>query len=96
MPLKGATVWESSYRCDEAPGDPNDPLAMVSSEAPPAVSLLLTEATPADAALQARLKDLRALCGRTVPRDQLASAFDLADVLSGADWPAQLPVHCPQ
>ena len=96
VPLKGATVWESSYRCDEAPGDPNDPLAMVSSEAPPAVSLLLTEATPADAALQARLKDLRALCGRTVPRDQLASAFDLADVLSGADWPAQLPVHCPQ
>jgi len=96
VPLKGATVWESSYRCEEAPGDPNDPLAMVSSEAPPAVSLLLSDATPADTALQARLKDLKALCGRTISREQLGGAFDLSDVLSGPDWPAQLPVRCPQ
>ncbi|MFM7313289.1 MAG: hypothetical protein ACKO0M_09000 [Cyanobium sp.] len=94
--LKGATVWESRYRCDEAPGDPNDPLAMVSTEAPPAVSLLLMDATPADTALQARLKDLRSFCGSTIPRDQLATAFDLADVVSGPDWPAQLPVRCPR
>ena len=96
VPLKGATVWESSYRCDEAPGDPNDPLAMVSTAAPPAVSLLLLDATPADAQLQARLKELQGHCGHSVGREQLAAAFDLADVVSGPDWPAQLPVRCPR
>ena len=92
--LKGATVWESNYRCDEGVADPADPLAMVSSQAPPAVSLLLTDATPADTALQAKIKGLPALCGKTVSREQLASSFDLADVVS-ADWPDQLPVRCP-
>lgn len=92
--LKGASVWESSYRCDEGSPDPSDPLGMVTSVAPPAVSLLLADVTPADAALQARLKQLRALCGKTVARDQLAADFDLRDVIS-ADWPAQLPVRCP-
>ena len=92
--LKGATVWESNYRCDEGVPDLSDPLAMVSSQAPPAVSLLLPEATPADAALQSKLKGLRALCGQTVSREQLASSFDLADVIT-SDWPAQLPVRCP-
>ena len=94
IPLKAASVWESSYRCDEGPGDAADPLSMVSSEAPPAVSLLLADVTPADAALQTRLQGLRALCGKTVPREQLAASFDLGDVIS-ADWPAQLPVRCP-
>jgi len=93
VPLKGATVWESSYRCDAGPGDPADPLAMVSAEAPPAVSLLLVDATPADTALQAKLKGLSAFCGKSVAREQLAASFDLADVIS-ADWPAQLPVRC--
>ena len=92
--LRGATVWESNYSCDEGVADPADPLAMVSSQAPPAVSLLLTDATPADTALQAKIKGLKALCGKTVSREQLASSFDLADVLS-ADWPDQLPVRCP-
>lgn len=92
--LKSASVWESSYRCDEGSPDPSDPLAMVSSVAPPAVSLLLTDVTPADAALQTKLKQLRSLCGKTVAREQLAADFDLRDVIS-ADWPAQLPVRCP-
>ena len=95
IPLKGASVWESSYQCDAGPGDPADPLNMVSSEAPPAVSLLLVgDVTPVDTALQAKLKGLRALCGNTVPREQLVASFDLGDVIS-ADWPAQLPVRCP-
>ena len=34
--LKGATVWESSYLCEEGVSDPSDPLAMVSAAAPPA------------------------------------------------------------
>lgn len=94
MPLKGASVWESSYQCDAGPGDPADPLNMVSSEAPPAVSLLLTsDLTPADTAMQAKLRELRARCGRTISREQLASSFELGDVING-DWPAQLPVRC--
>jgi hypothetical protein len=68
---------------------------MVSSDAPPAVSLLLLEATPADTALQVKIKGLSAFCGKSVAREQLAAAFDLADVIS-PDWPAQLPVRCPQ
>ena len=93
--LKGASVWESSYQCDAGPGDPTDPLSIVSSAAPPAVSLLLTsDVTPADSALQDKLRRLRASCGQTIARDQLATTFDLADVIS-ADWPALLPVRCP-
>ena len=92
--LKGPTVWESTYACDEGPGDPSDPLAMVSSQTPPAVSLLLQDPTPADTALQARLKALRSLCGKTITREQLAADFDLRDVIN-AEWPAQLPVRCP-
>lgn len=95
FPLKGASVWESSYRCDEGNPDPSDPLAMVSSVAPPAVSLLLVaDVTPADTDLQARIRRLRSLCGKTVARDQLAADFDLRDVI-GSDWPSQLPVRCP-
>jgi len=94
VPLKAASVWESNYRCDGGPGDPADPLGMVSSEAPPAVSLLLKDVTPADVVVQTRLQGLRSLCGKTVPREQLAASFDLGDVIS-ADWPAQLPVRCP-
>ena len=95
IPLKGASVWESNYECDAGPGDPADPLNMVSSEAPPAVSLLLvSDVTAADRSWQAKLQGLRALCGKTVSRDELAGAFELADVIS-AEWPAQLPVRCP-
>ena len=92
--LQGASVWESSYRCDEGSPDPSDPLAMVTSVAPPAVSLLLADPTPADTALQAKLKGLRSLCGKTIAREQLAADFDLRDVIN-AEWPAQLPVRCP-
>lgn len=93
LPLKGATVWESSYRCDEEASGSADPLAFVSSAAPPAVSLLLLDTTSADASLQAKLAELKASCGRSVSRDQLAKSFDLTDV-TGSDWPAQLPVRC--
>lgn len=92
--LKGPTVWESTYACDEGPGDPSDPLAMVSSQTPPAVSLLLADPTPADTALQSKLKGLRSLCGKTIAREQLAADFDLRDVIN-AEWPEQLPVRCP-
>lgn len=94
VPLKGATVWESSYRCEEDAADSSDPLAMVSAAAPPAVSLLLVEATPADTALQSRLQSLKSLCGQSVSSQQLASTFDLTDLIQGGGWPSQLPVRC--
>lgn len=91
--LKGATVWESSYQCDQGPGDATDPLGVVSSEAPPAVSLLVADSTAVDQVIQKELGALRGLCGQTVARTHLASAFGLADVM-GSDWPDQLPIRC--
>lgn len=93
VPLKGPTVWESVYRCEEASAASTDPLNFVTSAAPPAVTLLLLDSTPADTALQARLAQLKTACGATVTRQQLASSFDLTDVIT-ADWPEQLPVRC--
>lgn len=90
------TVWESSYRCDEAIGgdSSSDPLQFVVSTSPPALSLLVPDATPADTALQSRLRQLRSRCGATINRNELATAFGLGDLLDGA-WPDQLPVRCP-
>lgn len=96
--VAGPTLWESSFLC--AASQPHhhhaaDPLAFADGVAPPAESLLLPQqdSTPADLAWQARLKQLQSRCGGTISRQELASAFGLADLLEG--WPAQLPVHCP-
>ena len=89
----GATVWESSYRCGMEGSAAADPLAFVEAAAPPAVSLLVGDVTAADKASQAALARLKAACGSSVPRQQVAEAFGLGDLVS-ADWPAQLPVRC--
>jgi hypothetical protein len=89
----GSTVWESSYRCGLEGAAGADPLAFVDAAAPPAVSLLVTDVTAADKASQAALARLKAACGGSVPRQQVAEAFALGDVIN-ADWPAQLPVRC--
>jgi len=98
--LQGATVWESSYRC-ESPAtstgtDPAaaDPLAFISTQAPPALSLLVGTANPEDAKIQKSLQSLQRSCGGTVSRAEVASSFGLADVLT-SDWPERLPVNCP-
>lgn len=94
--LAGATVWESSYRCDEqiGAGTSADPLQFVESTSPPALSLLVVDAVPADTKLQAQLKQLRGRCGATISRQELASAFALSDLID-TSWPDQLPVRCP-
>ncbi|MFY8148024.1 MAG: hypothetical protein ACOVNL_02265 [Prochlorococcaceae cyanobacterium] len=94
--LKVPTVWESSFACEEGTADPQDPLAFVQSESPPAVSLLVADAdsTPEDKPLQAALQQLGRSCGASVPREQVASLFGLSDVIT-AEWPASLPVRCP-
>ena len=90
--LRGATQWETSYRCEGGRADP-DPLSFVSAGAPPAVSLLVLSAEPVDRLFQAELAQLKAHCGGTIAREQIAKAFALEEVL-GQDWPAQLPVRC--
>ena len=90
--LRGATQWETSYRCEGGRADP-DPLSFVSAGAPPAVSLLVPSAEPVDRLFQAELAQLKAHCGGTIAREQIAKAFALEEVL-GQDWPAQLPVRC--
>jgi hypothetical protein len=94
--LAGPTVWESSYRCDEpiGAGSKADPLQFVDSTSPPALSLLVADATPADATLQQQIRQLRSRCGATISRQELAATFALTDLLD-ASWPDQLPVRCP-
>jgi hypothetical protein len=94
--FQGPTVWETAYRCEDAPApaSASTDLDFVSTDAPPALSLLVTEAGSEDAALQRSLKELRSSCGSTVDRATVAKAFGLTDVLT-SDWPARLPVRCP-
>ena len=93
-PLQAATVWESSYRCDEGQPVSADLLSFVSASSPPALSLLVADRTPADRTVEASLQSLRRHCGKSVPKQQLARDFGL-DELKTADWPDQLPVRCP-
>ena len=96
--LEGSTIWESSYRCGTggtaSEASSADPLSFVSSESPPALSLLVTNASPDDIKVQQALKQLQRACGSTVPRAEVASSFGLADVIT-SDWPERLPVRCP-
>lgn len=91
--FKGAEVWESSYRCDDPAPVSNDPLSFVESVSPPALSLLVTEVTPADRTIQVGLQRLKGLCGSHVSRGDLAKSFGLEDVM-GSEWPERLPVRC--
>lgn len=95
-PVKGATIWESGYRCDEGSGGSAgaDPLDFVQSASPPAVSLLVSDALREDKSIEAGLKTLRAFCGKTVATAAVAKTFGLTDVVT-LDWPQQLPVRCP-
>jgi hypothetical protein len=93
-PLQAATIWESSYRCDEGQPVADDPLSFVSASSPPALSLLVADRTPADRTVEASLQALRRHCGQSVPKQELARDFGLEE-LKTADWPDQLPVRCP-
>jgi hypothetical protein len=94
--FQGPTVWETASRCEDAPApvSASTDLDFVTTDAPPALSLLVTEAGSEDAALQRSLKELRSACGSIVDRATVAKAFGLTDLLT-SDWPARLPVRCP-
>ena len=88
------TVWSSSYRCDSASATASDdPLAFIAAEAPPALSLLVTDVSAEDRRVQTVLMRLRQSCGGNVPLSEVSQAFGLSDLIT-TDWPATLPVRC--
>ena len=92
-PIQRPTVWESGFVCDQGAASSADPLSFVETAAPPALSLLLKDATPADIPVQATIKQIKSRCGSSISRADVAKSFDLEDVID-ASWPAQIPVHC--
>ena len=89
LPLR----WESTFQCDAATKAGDDPLSFVTASSPPALSLLVADESAPDRKLQLALKSLLKFCGTSVPREQIAQNFGLADTVKG-DWPSQLPVRC--
>jgi hypothetical protein len=57
------------------------------------VSLLVPSTEPVDRLFQAELLQLKAHCGGTIAKEQIAKVFALEELLA-SDWPAQLPVRC--
>ena len=84
-------LWESSYQCDADAAV--DELSFISSEAPPAMSLLVADSQPEDSVLQSTLAEWKGSC-----EGQLATQTVLRTAgLKGLDvsqWPEQLPVDC--
>ena len=84
-------LWESSYQCD-ADADV-DELSFISSEAPPAMSLLVADAQPDDAALQSTLSAWKGSCGGQLATQTVLRTAGLKG-LDVSQWPEQLPVVC--
>lgn len=95
-PVKVPTMWESSYICPGSGATPTaaDPLNFVAADSPPALSLLVMEASKEDATVQASLAKLHKSCGSSVSRDEVGATFGLADLIT-AQWPERIPVRCP-
>ncbi|KAF0654691.1 hypothetical protein L107_01452 [Cyanobium sp. Copco_Reservoir_LC18] len=94
--VKVPTIWESSYLCPGAAATPTpaDPLNFVAADSPPALSLLVADASKEDGAVQASLVKLHRSCGASVPREEVGTAFGLSDLIT-AQWPERIPVRCP-
>ena len=84
-------LWESSYQCDADAAV--DELSFISADAPPAISLLVTDAQPADAALQSTLSAWKDSCGGQLATQTVLRTAGLKG-LDVSQWPEQLPVMC--
>ena len=84
-------LWESSYQCDS--NATVDELSFISADAPPAMSLLVTDAQPADAALQSTLSAWKDSCGGQLATQTVLRTAGLKR-LDVSQWPEQLPVMC--
>ena len=92
-PVAEGVVWESSYQCI-APEPGVDPLSWDGGfDAPPAITLLLSEPTTLDLTLQGRLEALVDQCDGSIAKAQLIQDFNLA-ALDLRSWPERLPVRC--
>ena len=83
--------WESTYQCDD--DEAVDELSFITSEAPPATSLLVTEAQSEDSALQLTLAAWKGSCGGQLATHNVLQSADLKE-LDVIQWPEQLPVVC--
>ena len=84
-------LWESSYQCDA--DEAVDELSFITSEAPPATSLLVTEAQSEDSALQSTLLAWKGSCGGQLATQTVLRTAGLKG-LDVSQWPEQLPVVC--
>ena len=84
-------LWESSYQCDADAAV--DELSFISSEAPPAMSLLVADAQPDDAALQSSLSAWTGSCGGQLATQTVLRTAGLKG-LDVSQWPEELPVVC--
>ena len=84
-------LWESSYQCDA--DEAVDELSFITSEAPPATSLLVTEAQSEDSALQSTLLVWKGSCGGQLATQTVLRTAGLKG-LDVSQWPEQLPVVC--
>ena len=92
-PTADGVVWESSYQCME-PQSGVDELSWDGGfDAPPAITLLLSEPAPLDLKLQDRLKALANQCDGSLSKERLIKDFNLA-ALDLMSWPDRLPVRC--
>lgn len=96
-PLQAPLVWESSYVCEvEKSADANTNLLdFVSSASPPPLTLLEENVSPepTDLDVQKSLQVLQRSCGSSVASSDVATFFDLNDVIS-EQWPTRLAVRC--
>ena len=83
--------WESTYQCDA--DEAVDELSFITSGAPPATSLLVTEAQSEDSALQFMFAAWKGSCGGQLATQNVLKSADLKE-LDVSQWPEQLPVVC--
>lgn len=92
-PVADGVVWESSFQCIE-PKPGVEALSWDGGfDAPPAITLLLTDPMPLDLTLQERLKALAKQCDGFVAKELLIQDFNLV-ALDLSSWPDRLPVRC--
>ncbi len=91
--LNEPLIWESAFNCQEAAASGDGLLDFAQAEAPPALTLLLSEPSGVDQSVAADLSWLSKSCGSSVALSEVAARFQLTDIVT-SDWPVQLPVRC--
>lgn len=91
--LSEPVLWESSFNCQESGDSGAGLLDFVQAEAPPALTLLLSDPSGADQSVAEAIAWLSKSCGSTVAVGEVAARFQLKDIIT-SEWPGRLPVRC--